>query len=52
MTWHVIPVGDLREHEESPKCWCKPAEDDEEPEVWVHNSMDGREAHENGKPMH
>ena len=22
--FHVLPVGDLREHEETRTCWCKP----------------------------
>ena len=22
--WHIIPVGDVKEHEASPACWCKP----------------------------
>jgi hypothetical protein len=41
--WHVVPVGDLREHESLPSCWCKPRQDEDEPLVWVHNSMDRRE---------
>ncbi len=40
---HVVPVNDLREHEASPLCWCKPRPDDEEPLCYVHNSMDRRE---------
>lgn len=49
---HVIPVGDLREHDLSRRCWCKPEEDSEEPAVVVHNSLDGREKHEAGAPLH
>ena len=41
--WHVVPMGDLRPHKSSRDCWCKPTPHDEEPSVWVHNSMDGRE---------
>lgn len=47
--WHVIPVGDLREHESSPACWCKPTPDDEEHEIFVHHAMDNREAFETGE---
>lgn len=41
--WHVVPMGDLRAHECSKNCWCKPTQDESEPSVWVHNSMDRRE---------
>lgn len=41
--WHVVPMGDLREHESSSECWCKPVQDDDEPTVWIHHSLDGRE---------
>lgn len=41
--WHVIPMGDLREHDSAATCWCKPTPDAEEPQVWIHNSMDRRE---------
>lgn len=41
--WHVIPMGDLREHNSSRDCWCKPMQDADEPTVWIHNSMDRRE---------
>lgn len=46
---HCTPVDDMREHERSTECWCKPTQDDEEPRVWVHTSMDGREAFEAGE---
>lgn len=46
MTWHVVPLNDLREHEITDLCWCKPVQNDDpenwEP-IWVHNSMDRRE---------
>jgi hypothetical protein len=48
---HVIPMNDLREHAASTDCWCKPTEDDELPDVWVHNSMDEREEYEEGRKM-
>ncbi len=40
---HVIPSGDLREHEDSRQCWCNPKPDDEDHRVVIHNSMDRRE---------
>jgi hypothetical protein len=43
---HVIPMGDLREHEATAACWCVPVEDDG---VVVHNALDGREAYERGE---
>lgn len=46
---HVVPVGDLREHETTMNCWCKPRR------LWngivVHNSMDERESYENGRKL-
>ena len=41
--WHVVPLNDLREHDETPECWCRPVESEEESSVWIHNSMDRRE---------
>ena len=47
---HVMPVNDLREHEASLSCWCRPKPDDEfTPGLYVHSSMDGREDFETGK---
>jgi len=49
MAFHVLPVDDLREHDETPACWCKPRvlrddpDDANEEPVIVHNSLDGRE---------
>lgn len=44
---HVLPIGDLREHEESRECWCAPTctrePYEEGPVVVVHNAADGRE---------
>ncbi len=40
MHQHVIPLGDLREHEPSADCWCHPVADDDEPSVYVHNALD------------
>lgn len=46
--YHVVPVNDLREHELTPECWCKPTPD-EEHDVWTHHALDGREAFETGE---
>lgn len=48
--WHVMPVGDLREHESSMECWCKPTPDDEDDNVILHHALDGREVYEEGRP--
>jgi hypothetical protein len=43
---HVLPVNDLREHEESRDCWCEPrveADSDWTAALIVHHSLDGRE---------
>lgn len=48
MKYHVIPIGDLKEHDCSEECWCEPFEDDEEPNVIVHNALDDREGYEQG----
>jgi hypothetical protein len=36
-------MNDLREHDFAPDCWCHPVEDAETPDLWAHNSLDGRE---------
>lgn len=46
---HIIPRGDLREHISRPDCWCQPYRDDEDPNVFIHDSMDGREPFETGE---
>lgn len=46
--WHVVPLNDLREHEANGSCWCKPTLDEG---VWLHHSMDGREAFETGERL-
>lgn len=46
---HVVPVNDLREHVDSKECWCRPTEDEECPDLWVHHSMDRREEYEEGR---
>lgn len=40
---HVLPVNDLRPHEVSRSCWCRPFEDDD---VWIHQALDRRETAE------
>jgi hypothetical protein len=47
--WHVVPIGDFREHESRPSCWCHPTPDEDDPGVWVHHSMDRREEYEEGR---
>lgn len=45
---HVYPVNDLREHEMTKDCWCRP-EIDQEHDLIIHNSMDERESYEQGR---
>lgn len=42
--FHLLPVNDERPHDPQ-NCPCCPEYDDEG-QVWVHNSYDGREAYE------
>jgi hypothetical protein len=45
-TVHVLPIDDLREHEENNDgaCWCNPRiEQEENGRVIIHNPLDGRE---------
>lgn len=46
---HVMPIGDLREHESNIRCFCKPTEDEDTPGVWLHHALDGREQYETGE---
>lgn len=41
--FHIIPVNDFKEHEESENCWCKPKLTDGLVNTYTHNSADGRE---------
>lgn len=50
--FHIVPVGDLRDHEADPTCWCNPTEDEDDPDIWVHHSMDRREDYERGRMKH
>lgn len=44
-TYHVTPVDDIKEHEESADCPCGPeVEEYTNGRVIVHNAWDGREA--------
>lgn len=45
-------MDDIRLHQLSKDCWCRPTQDDDYPEVWVHNSADGREPYERGRKKH
>lgn len=44
MAYHILPIDDLEEHEESTTCKCKPDVQYEDGNmIIVHNSFDGRE---------
>lgn len=44
---HTVPLGDPRQHDYSPDCWCKPeVEEHAGGENVIHNSLDGRELFE------
>lgn len=43
-----MPIDDLKEHEASENCWCKPKT---EGSVLIHNSMDEREKYEEGERL-
>jgi hypothetical protein len=51
-TWHVVPVGDLIDHDTERECVCgpvtEPAERGDGSIGWlaVHHSLDGRELQE------
>lgn len=47
---HVLPINDLREHDEHSGCWCRPTLYHEDA-VCVHNSMDRREEYERGRKV-
>ena len=46
--FHFVPYDDYRPHSDV-GCWCKPEQD--ETGVYVHRSMDGREAFETGERL-
>lgn len=44
MNWHVLPINDIEQHEESTTCKCNPKIIHENGNmIIVHNSFDGRE---------
>jgi hypothetical protein len=43
--FHIIPVDDIKDHEDSSKCWCEP-QILEGGLVVSHNAADGREFYE------
>lgn len=45
---HLVPCNDLRLHQLDPTCWCKPVEDTETPDYWIHAAADQRELFEEG----
>lgn len=45
---HVIPLNDYRDHICDRECWCNPIMDDEDNNLFIHNSMDHRELYEEG----
>jgi hypothetical protein len=49
MYLHVTPQGDLREHDISLECWCKPTPDEEDSRVIIHHALDQREEYEEGR---
>jgi len=46
MNCHILPINDLKEHEELTTCECEPKIDilDNGDMLIIHNSFDGREA--------
>lgn len=43
-SWHIVPVGDIKEHVNSPYCWCEPVIDPcSDGLLYIHNALDGRE---------
>lgn len=48
---HVYPTNDIREHILSLDCPCQPVLDEED-NIVIHNSFDGREAYERGDRKH
>ena len=43
---HVLPIDDLRPHVLSTDCWCVPVDDATDISIYIHNSLDRREAYE------
>ena len=36
-TIHVVPRDDVQEHLSSVKCWCKPDQDTQAPNLYIHH---------------
>lgn len=50
MTLHILPINDIKEHQELSTCECGPRIEFENGEmIIVHNSFDGREKYESEK---
>ena len=50
---HCVPVNDIDQHRLSPGCKCRPVEDNECPDYWMHNAFDDRESYfEHGRKTH
>ena len=44
MIYHIIPINDLKEHEDHSMCHCHPEVKEEDGDLFIiHNSYDGRE---------
>ena len=45
MIWHILPIDDLKEHEEESTCECYPSVKivDSGDMLIIHNAYDGRE---------
>lgn len=46
---HVVPLADLRDHDVSRHCWCRPDEDDETLGLFIHHALDQRERYATGE---
>jgi len=46
MIWHILPIKDIKEHEELSTCECEPKVEmqDSGALLIIHNAFDGREA--------
>lgn len=49
---HVVPKGDIGEHQLCEHCSCAPDEDAVTPDLWNHNAFDNREHYEQGAKLH
>ena len=52
-TWHVIPLNDFKDHDETETCWCSPSvEYVGVGTIVTHHAMDDRESYEQGRKLH